>query len=55
MKDAPAIRTIEVTVKLSLNSSVGEEEARQIVDEMEYSFDHALISDTEVVGNDIGT
>jgi len=45
--------TIEVTVRLRLNQDVDEDEAREIVDEMDYSFNHPLICEEEIIEDDI--
>ena len=53
-KAQPArIGTIEVTVRLYLDCDVEEDEARNIVENMDYDFDHLLIQDTEIIHDDI--
>jgi hypothetical protein len=47
------IGTIEVKVRLLLEMDVNEEDAREIVENMDYKFDHPLIQETEVVEDDI--
>tara|TARA_Y100000310_G_C20285009_1_gene624440 strand:+ start:57 stop:245 length:189 start_codon:yes stop_codon:yes gene_type:complete len=47
------IGTIEVTVRLRLEMDVGREEAREIVENCNYDFDHYLIQETEVIADDI--
>jgi len=44
---------IEVKVKLFLNADVNEDEAREIVENMDYSFDHEMIADAEIIEDDI--
>ena len=44
---------IEVTVRLELECDVTEDEAREIVENMDYSFNHILIQNTEIKSDDI--
>ena len=41
--------TIEVIAKLYLNTDVDEKEAKQIIEDMDYYFDHELIAETSIV------
>ena len=45
--------TITVTTKIYLECDVDEKEARDIVSNMDYNFDHPLISHTEIVEDDV--
>jgi hypothetical protein len=49
----PTTGIIEVTVKLRLEMDVDEAEAREIVNNCDYNFDHPLIADTEITSDDI--
>jgi hypothetical protein len=51
--ETPATGVIEVTVKLRLEMDVDKEDAREIVENLDYSFRHPLIQDTEITGDDI--
>jgi DNA-dependent RNA polymerase auxiliary subunit epsilon len=44
---------IELTVKLYLETDVDAEQAREIVDEMNYDIKHPMIQDTEIIADDI--
>ena len=41
--------TIEIIVKLYLSTDVDEKEAKQIIENTDYYFDHKLIAQTEIV------
>jgi hypothetical protein len=47
------IGIIEVTVKLYLETDVDEETACEIVENMDYDFNHPLISDTDIFEDNI--
>lgn len=44
---------IEVTVKLMLELDVDAEQAHEIVEDLNYEFQHELIAETEIVADDI--
>ena len=44
---------IEVTVKLKLNQDLTEEQAEEVVSEMDYNFNHPNIETTEIVADDL--
>ena len=44
---------IEVKVKIYLEIDLDEEDARELVENMDYNFEHPLISHTEIVEDDI--
>ena len=39
---------IEINVRLYLNVDVDENEARDIIDNMDYGFEHSLIADSDI-------
>ena len=50
------MKTITLTVKLKLNESakyLNKDELREVVENMDYSFDHPMIKDTEIYEDDI--
>ena len=47
------IGIIEVTVRLRLEADVAEDEAREIIENCDYSFDHYMIQEHEIIGDDI--
>jgi hypothetical protein len=44
---------VEVTVKLFFELDLPEDQAREVVENVDYSFDHELISHTEIVADNI--
>ena len=50
------MKTITLTVKLKLHESsqyLYKDELRDVVENMDYSFDHPMIKDTEIFEDDI--